>query len=597
MKNIILLLVFFFSVHNILAQSFKIHSHNDYAQPVPFWDAYANQLNSIEVDVFLKDDTLYVTHDEKDIVPGRTLQNLYLNPLMQAMALNFGEQKKLQLLIDIKSEYKNTLRQLVLVLEQYPMITDLDKIAIVISGNRPPIKEYTTYPKYIQFDYQSLEDIESKKIWDKIALISLSFKNFSNWNGKGRLTKDDLEKIKEVVQKAHSYNKPFRFWATPDSKTAWKAFVDLGVDFINTDMPKESSLYLKTLEHRNYYNETVSEVYNPTFKSDKKKSRVNNIILMIGDGNGLAQISAATLANGGSLTLTQLKSIGLLKTQSADDFTTDSAAGATALATGTKTNNRAIGVGPQDEKLTSIGEILHENGRITGFITTDHITGATPASFYAHRKDRSDVDGIVSDLLQSKLSLVIGGGSPIIEKEISKLGFQIMGNTGAIAESDDERVAHFFSYGDVKSIREGRGNNLAKSTKDALTFLSAKNTPFLLMVEAAKIDSYGHLNDVGGIITEGIDFDRAITEAIKFADSNEDTLVIITADHETSGFSIPQGNMMERSIEGDFTTDDHTGIMVPIFAYGPRSDEFQGVYQNTEVFGKLLEAMELKKRE
>jgi alkaline phosphatase len=594
MKHYFLFFLFILTVHTAHAQSFKIHSHNDYVQSVPFWDAYANELNSIEVDVFLKNDTLYVTHDEKDIVPGRTLQNLYLNPLMQAMTLNLGEQKNLQLLIDIKSGYKNTLQQLMLVLEQYPMITDHDKIAIVISGNRPPSNEYINYPDYIWFDYQSLEDIESKKIWDKIALISLSFRNFSSWNGKGRLTKEDLKRVKDVVRKAHSYNKPFRFWATPDSKTAWKAFVDLGVDFINTDLPKESSLYLKTLEQRNYHNKTVSEVYRPSFKFDQSKMPVNNIILMIGDGNGLAQISAAALANGGNLTLTQLKSIGLLRTQSADDFTTDSAAAATALATGKKTNNRAIGVGPQGEALINISELLHKKGYLTGCITTDDITGATPSAFYAHRKDRSDVDGIISDLLKSKLSLLIGGGSAFLEKETTKIGFQIINNTSAMAQSNAARVAHFLAHEEVPSIREGRGNKLAESTKDALSFLSSKDTPFMLIVEAAKIDSYGHLNEVGGIISEGIDFDRAITEAIKFADAQEDTLVIITADHETSGFSIPQGNMKEKSIEGDFSTSDHTGIMVPIFAYGPQSQEFQGVYDNTEVFEKMVKALNLK---
>lgn len=113
------------------------------------------------------------------------------------------------------------------------------------------------------------------------------------------------------------------------------------------------------------------------------------------------------------------------------------------------------------------------------------------------------------------------------------------------------------------------------------------------MVEGAKIDSYGHANNVAGIVSEGIDFDRAITEAVKFADTTGNTLVIVTADHETSGFSIPQGNLETNMIEGDFTTDDHTATMVPIFAYGPHSQEFQGVYENSEVFGKILKLLNL----
>ena len=108
------------------------------------------------------------------------------------------------------------------------------------------------------------------------------------------------------------------------------------------------------------------------------------------------------------------------------------------------------------------------------------------------------------------------------------------------------------------------------------------------MVEGANIDSYGHMNDIGGVINESIAFDKAVSEALKFADTHENTLVIITADHETGGLTLPQGNVSKNEIEADFTTDDHTGIFVPIFAYGPRSNYFQGVYGNNEVFRKIL---------
>ncbi len=114
------------------------------------------------------------------------------------------------------------------------------------------------------------------------------------------------------------------------------------------------------------------------------------------------------------------------------------------------------------------------------------------------------------------------------------------------------------------------------------------------MVEGAKIDSYGHANKIDGIITEGIAFDKAVTEALKFADANKNTLVIITADHETGGLTLPQGNVENHSIEADFTTDDHTGIFVPIFAYGPQSQRFQGVYGNNEVYVKILKVLGLE---
>ncbi|WP_422082464.1 alkaline phosphatase [Ulvibacterium sp.] len=596
-KNLLLILLLCISIIPLVAQPIdrvKIHSHNDYAQKVPFWSAYANGLNSIEVDIFLGNDRLYVTHAESEILEDRTLENLYLQPLQKAMNLKLGEPQGLQLLIDIKSEPHATLEKLISILENYPTLTGNRQISIVISGNRPKVNAYMDYPHYIRFDYQQLEDVPKAEIWNKIALISLNFKRFSPWNGKGRLTADDHKKVKAVIDKAHSYGKPFRFWGAPDSKTAWKAFNDMGVDFINTDLPYASASYLNTLKQRIYHNTVLAEVYKPTFDSDQKDRPVKNVILLIGDGNGLAQISSSVFGNGGELTLTQLKSIGFIKTQSADDFTTDSAASGTALATGTKTNNRAIGVDDKGNSLKNITELLYENGFNSGCITTDMITGATPAAFYAHRKDRSDTEGIISDLSKSKLSLLVGGGANSFERQIAQMGFSILENTDGMAQSEEKRIAHFISKDDVPSVLEGRGAVLAEATKNGLAFLKAKKAPFFLMVESAKIDSYGHENYVPGIVSEGIDFDRAITEALKFADSTGNTLVVVTADHETSGFSLPQGNLESQMVEGDFTTHDHTGIMVPLFAYGPHSQEFQGIYENTEVYDKIIKVLKIK---
>ena len=572
----------------------KIHSHNDYHQTVPFWNAYSNGMNSIEIDIYLKRDTLYVTHGASEIIPDRTIENLYFEPLSGALELKLGEQHPIQFLIDIKSEAYATLNRLMAVLETYPSLVNNSNVSFVISGNQPKLNDLLNYPDFIQFDYQSLKPINDNKIWDKIALISLNFKKFSGWNGKGRLTAEDSIKVKTAIDKAHDYNKPFRFWATPDSKTAWKALSDLGVDFINTDNPYGASVYLNTLDHRVYYNETFSEVYTPTYESDKAKTPVKQVILLIGDGNGLTQISSSVLANGGQLTLTQLKSIGFLKTQSADDFTTDSAAAGTALATGSKTYNRAIGVDCNGLPIANITEVLSEKGFLSGCITTDKITGATPASFYGHQKDRDHTNALAEDLMKSKLSLFIGGGANTFKANWDMSGFNIIKHLDDLPDHTGDKIGFFMAEDDVPSVLEGRGNLLADATRNGLTYLHSKNKPFFLMVEAAKIDSYGHENKVSGIVTEGIDFDKAITEAIKFADQTGDTLVIVTADHETSGYSIPQGNLKSNMIEGSFTTDDHTGTMVPIFAYGPQSQEFTGVYENSDVFHKILKVLNLR---
>ncbi|MEA1784768.1 alkaline phosphatase [Arenibacter sp. GZD96] len=571
-------------------EAIKIHSHNDYHQTIPFWEAYGHGLQSIEVDVFLKNDELFVTHDEEDIRTDRTVERLYLKPLENALALSLGnENQPLQLLFDLKSDAEPTLKKLSRLLEKYPHLTQRKEITFVISGNRPKPETYPTYPAYIQFDYQNLDNIESPEIWNKVALISLPFQKYSHWNGKGRLTHEDLAKVTTVIAQAHQLGKPFRFWGAPDSETAWKTFVDLGVDFINTDMPYAASQYIRSLKERVYYNPNETMVYKPTFASDKKNGPIKNIILLLGDGNGLSQISATALANGGQLTLTQLKSIGLLKTQSADDFTTDSAAGATAIATGYKTNNRYIGVDSDGKKIQNITKILSDLGFNTGFITTDEITGATSAAFYGHQKDRDLEKELVADLLKSKLTLFVGHGSAKYQKNIFKDHFTLVQHTHELGKSTASKVGLFLEASKDNDTLEHKTPSLAEVTKNGLQFLTTKNKPFFLMIEGAHIDSNGHRNNTAGIITEALDFDGAVMEAIQFADTHKNTLVVITADHETGGFSIPQGQLQHKMIEGDFTSFDHTATMVPLFAYGPHSDVFSGVYDNTEVFHKLLQ--------
>lgn len=571
-------------------KDFRVHSHNDYLQNIPFWKAISSGATSVEADVFLVGDSLYVAHTKQEIDANRNFESLYLKPLQRYLALESNTLKKLQLLVDVKSRSYASLDALINVLQKYPDITNNDALSIVISGNRPKPSEYINYPDFIFFDYQSLEEITDPSILKKIALVSLSFKKFSNWNGKGRLTNEDYKKIDSVIKLAHTLNKPFRFWATPDSKTAWKAFVHLGVDFINTDQPFECTQYVNSLALREYKNQLFSEVYRPTFSSDGKRDKVENIILLIGDGNGLTQISATALANNGELSLTQLKSIGFLKTQSSDDFTTDSAAAGSAIATGSKVPNRAIGADADGNELKNITEILSESGFLSGIITSDQISGATPSAFYAHQKDRGMTEAIKADLLKSKLSVIVSKANEVSIGGKSTGDFEMVATISEISSSKKERIGFLFP---ANSAEEKSPVPLSKALRNVLTFFENKNKPFFLMVEGAKIDSYGHENDIGGVIREGIAFDKAITEALKFADIHKNTLVIITTDHETGGLTLPQGNISENEIEGDFTTHDHTGIMVPIFAYGPQSNNFQGVYENNLLFTKMLEVLEV----
>ncbi|MEP0212719.1 MAG: alkaline phosphatase [Cellulophaga sp.] len=572
-----------------------IHSHNDYLQNVPFWNAFSSGANIVEADVWLKNNELYIAHTENEILENNTLQSLYLNPLQQAVQNKQLSTSRLIVMVDVKSHAEKTLKKVISVLKKYPEVITHNNVEFLISGNRPKANTYHTYPEYISFDHQELSNTLDNKDWEKVAMVSTSFKKYTEWNGKGRLTHNDFAKVNAAIVAAKKLNKPFRFWATPDSKTAWRAFVEMGVDVVNTDMPNKCVTYVKTLKNRTTTALITSNVYKPTYALDGSKKPIKNVILMIGDGMGLSQITAAVLANNGSLTLTQLKSIGLIKTQSADDLITDSAAAGTALATGQKTNNRAIGTDINGKPLPTLVDILAKSNFSTGIITTDQITGATPSSFYAKQKDRGETQKIAEDLLKTELHFFAAGGANLYKKIPLKSKYIMVDETSEINKSTADKLGVFLADGGVPSIKTDRGNLLAATTKEAISFLDKKDKPFFLMVEAAQIDSFGHYNDTEGVVAETIDFDRAITEAIKFADKSGETLVIITADHETGGLSVSNGSVADHEIEGGFVTHDHTGVMVPIFAYGPQSYNFSGVYENTEVFSKILKILDIEK--
>jgi len=572
------------------SQNYTAHSHNDYEQKVPFWYALGADARSIEADVYLVDNELYVSHEQKDIQKQKTFDNLYLKSIEKALELGIIKDQPIQILIDLKTEGESTLKKIVSEISKYPEIKASKNVSFVISGNQPSPEKFLAYPDFIKFDYQSLQNLTPQQ-WGKVGLVSLNFKDYSVWNGKGGLTVEDLPKVTEVIKKAKSFNKPFRFWAIPDGKTSWEFFAHAGVDFINTDHPKECAEYLKTLDQRTFKNTLTSEVYQPKFLYENKNIPVKNVILLIGDGNGLSQISSSVLANKGQLTLTQLKNIGLIKTTSADNFTTDSAAGASAFATGKKTNNRFIGVDSSGKSILNMTEILSEKGFSTGLITTDEIVGATPSAFYAHQKDRGMEREIAGDLTKSKLNFFAAGG----KSKVSGLNnFKIVENPKEIAENKADHLAYYFSDNAVPQVVKGRGNLLAQTVESGLEFLKSKKKSFFIMIEGAQIDSGGHANNVGTIVTEGIDFDRAITKAIQFADQNPGTLVVITADHETGGFSIPHGDMATSTVEGDFTTDDHSATLIPVFSYGSGSENFIGVYENNEIFHKILKSLKIK---
>ena len=575
--------------------AFAVHSHNDYLQPVPFWDAYSAGCASIEVDVILQEGELMVAHEKESIQASRTFESLYLKPIQQGVDLGLIKEFNFHLLVDIKTEAYSTLDLLVKQTQPYAAILYSPEnprgLKLIISGGRPKADDYVKYPSWVFFDYQSKE-LTAELPWEKIGMVSLSFPRFSVWNGKGRMVESQRQQLQAFIDLVHSFDRPVRLWASPDGKTAWRAFHEMGIDYINTDRPAEANKYLRGLTKNVYANSNPQEVYTPSYAVDGKDVPVKQILLLIGDGNGLAQISSGIVANGGELTLTQLRTIGLVKTQAADDFTTDSASGATAMATGQKANNRALGLNASGDSIPNLPYFLSQKGFKTGLVTNDELTGATPAAFYAHHPERDAAAEIAGYLSTSALNLVIGGGGKHFKKEkLSQAGFTLVSNMQELGEVKEPRVAHFASEGGMPSMEAGRGNFLSQAFLQASSYLGKGKSPFFLMLEAAKIDSGGHSNAPSTIVTELLDFDRAIAEAIRYADTHPGTLVLVTADHETGGVSIPQGDLERREIELAFHSDDHTGILVPLFAYGARSSAFAGVYDNTEIFHRLMKVI------
>jgi len=350
-----------------------------------------------------------------------------------------------------------------------------------------------------------------------------------------------------------------------------------------------------------YQNTQFYEVKDYTAKKPKA-TQPKNVILLIGDGMGTAQVYAGLIANKGSLYVRTMPVSGFSKTNSADDLITDSAAGATAISAGVKTNNGAIGVDSNDIPKKTLFELAEEKKLSTGLVVTCAVTHATPASFVAHQTGREMTQAIAADFMNSGIDVFIGGGRDDFEKrkdgrnlliELKSKGYQVVGSMDSLAFAKGDQVAALVHKGQPDPYALGRGEMLTPGTAFALNKLKQNEQGFMLLVEGSQIDWGGHDNHTGYIVTEMLDFDRTVGEALKFASQNGETLVIVTADHETGGFSINGGSLETGRVEGKFTTNDHTGVMVPIFAYGPGAEQFSGIMENTDIFQKIEKLMGL----
>ncbi len=253
-KLLIIICLLNFILISAIAQysTLNAHSHNDYDNDIPFWLAYYNHFGSIESDIFAVNEDLFVAHDRSDIRPERTLDALYIQPIVKLVRHNKGKvwndrSSTFQLLIDLKTQVEPTLSLLVEKLKKYPDVFDPEinehAVRIVITGNRPDPSEFSKYPLFIFFDGNINRKYNEQQI-KRIALFSENLKQFTSWPGKGSFNEKEDIRVRNIIDSVHSVNKKIRFWNAPDNINAWQTFMDMKVDYINTDHINELSEFL-----------------------------------------------------------------------------------------------------------------------------------------------------------------------------------------------------------------------------------------------------------------------------------------------------------------------------------------------------------------
>ena len=328
-----------------------------------------------------------------------------------------------------------------------------------------------------------------------------------------------------------------------------------------------------------------------------------NIIIMIGDGMGINQIQAGYTQNGGKLNMTdRCPYTGFRRTNSASSYTTDSAAGGTAIATGTKTNNGMVGMSPDSVPLNSIIRLATLDGMSTGVIVTSSLTDATPASFVAHQPVRYMQEEIAADYLNSGITLFIVGGKKYFEQrkdgrnisdEMEQKGYEVVYSLDE-AKPVSGKFGVLLAEDGLEPAGKRDAHLLADATELAIERLSKDKKGFVLMVEGSQIDWGGHNNDQTWMVNEVLDFDRAVGKALDFAEKEGNTLVVITADHETGGIAIQGGNYEKQEVAVQYTTGGHSASPVPFFAYGPGAELFSGFRDNTYSFYVMKKLLGLK---
>lgn len=339
-----------------------------------------------------------------------------------------------------------------------------------------------------------------------------------------------------------------------------------------------------------------------TVKDRQRVVLPRNIILMIGDGMGVGQVTAAKVELG-TLAMERLPVGGLATTFASNRLVTDSAASGTALATGHKTSNGAVSVSPDKRPLKTVLEFAEDQGMATGLVVTCSVTHATPAVFVAHVDDRSKDEEIALQMSESGVDVLFGGGSSFflpntepggVRKDGRDLVRELRRRMPVALSLEEFRdlpetnaAAALFYTGHPPTVAS-REPSLAEMAERAIGILSRDKDGFFMMIEGSQIDWAGHENEHEWLMGEMADFDAAVGVVMDFAARDGHTLVIVTADHETGAYAVLDGSLERREVtRPHFGAGDHSANMVPVLAYGPGSAALGGIVDNTDL-GNLM---------
>lgn len=340
-----------------------------------------------------------------------------------------------------------------------------------------------------------------------------------------------------------------------------------------------------------------------------KAQKVRNVVLMIGDGMGLGQVASLMIDEGYAPTsFDRAHYTAVCKTYSANNRVTDSAAAATAMATGCKTLNSRVGMTPDGQPAVSITELAREAGLSTGIVVTSHLADATPAAFAAHVPDRHRYDDIAAQIAALRPDVVAGGGRRYFEQredgrnlsdELRRSGYLYADTPEAFCAAGRTPVVGLFSETYMPMAPDRSEEYLACATQHTLELLARNRRGFFAMIEGSQIDGACHQHKTDRLSAEMRDFDRAVHRAFDFADRHPGTLVLVVADHETGGVSIVSNDRdftaAESGVELKYSTSSHSGTPVVLYAYGAGAHHFSGVIENTDIF-RLVRALLIEGR-